>query len=122
MIISLIAKKAYSGEITLDLVDSEKVDLEKISILPVVLENTSVIMDLKEIMQHSPEIKKLIKMYELKLFDLHKKTFCNSISEILINLAKPYGVTEVKSYAFREFEKRPTGENVLIFVKLNMAY
>ena len=122
MIISLIVKKAYSGEITLDLADSEKVDLDKISILPTILENTSVILDLKEIMQHSPEIKKLIRLNEKKIFDLHKKTFCDSLIEILMKLSKPYGVSEIKSYAFREFEKRPNGENDLIFVKSNMSY
>lgn len=122
MIISLIVKKGYNGEITLDLVDSGKVDLDKISVLPTVLENSSEILDLKEIMQHSQEIKKLVRLNEKKIFDLNKLNLCKSLSEILIKISKPYGVTEVKSYAFRELEKRPNGENDLIFIKSNMAY
>ena len=76
MNVSLIVKKHYNGQITMDLIESEKADLNKVSFLPIDITGfySSASLDLKEILNTSSKVKNILKSNALKVFDLNKKT------------------------------------------------
>ena len=77
MNVALIVKKHYNGQITLDLIESEKADLNKVSFLPMDITGlySSASLDLREILNTSSKVKSILKVNALKVFDLNKKSF-----------------------------------------------
>ena len=124
MNVSLIVKKHYNGQITLDLIESEKADLNKVSFLPMDITGfySSASLDLKEILNTSSKVKNILKSNALKVFDLNKKKLCAELDKVLFELGKPYGVKKIETFAFREIRKRVNEKGNLIFIKSNMQY
>ena len=123
MNVSLIVKKHYNGQITMDLIESEKADLNKVLFLPMDITGfySSASLDLKEVLNNSNKIKNILKANALKIFDLNKKKLCAELEKALFELGKPYGVQKIETFAFQEIPKR-VNEKTLIFIKSNMQY
>ena len=124
MNVSLIVKKHYNGQITLDLIESEKADLNKVLFLPMDITGfySSASLDLREILNTSSKVKSILKTNALKVFDLNKKKLCAELDKALFELGKPYGVQKIETFAFQEIPKRANEKGNLIFIKSNMQY
>ncbi len=122
MRVAVIVKKSYNGEIIVDLINSSKIDLDKINFLPKITEVGSAYLDLKEMLIKTPGFQSVIKSHKLKVFDLNKKKLCQSIEKIVLEIGKQFDIKEIKSYAFQEIQKRPNDKEELCYIKLNMLY
>ena len=124
MNVALIVKKHYDGQITLDLIELEKADLNRVSFLPMDISGfySSAALDLKEVLNSSNKIKNILKANALKIFDLNKKKLCAELEKALFELGKPYGVQKIETFSFQEIRKRVNEKSNLIFIKSNMQY